>query len=76
MAKLVQQGISYKAILGDVSEASDYLVVQLKMTFEATAEFAAKMQDTTQKSEKNMLGIMDTIQHAYYLGVDSDNMFL
>jgi hypothetical protein len=42
MAKLVQQGISYKAILGGVGEASGYLAVQLKMPFEAAAEFAAK----------------------------------
>lgn len=74
MAKLVQQGISYKAILGGVGEASGYLAVQLKMPFEAAAEFAAKMQDATKTSEKDMLGLMDTIQRAYYLGVDSDNM--
>lgn len=74
MAKLVQQGISYKAILGGVGQASGYLAVQLKMPFEAAAEFAAKMQDATKTSEKDMLGLMDTIQRAYYLGVDSDNM--
>ena len=74
MAKLVQQGISYKAILGGVGEASGYLAVQLKMPFEAAAEFAAKMQDATKTSEKDMLSLMDTIQRAYYLGVDSDNM--
>lgn len=74
MAKLVQQGISYKAILGGVGKASGYLAVQLKMPFEAAAEFAAKMQDATKTSEKDMLGLMDTIQRAYYLGVDSDNM--
>lgn len=74
MAKLVQQGISYKAILGGVGKASGYLAVQLKMPFEAAAEFAAKMQDATKTSEKDMLGLMDTIHRAYYLGVDSDNM--
>lgn len=74
MAKLVQQGISYKAILGGVGQASGYLAVQLKMPFEAAAEFAAKMQDATKTTEKDMLGLMDTIQRAHYLGVDSDNM--
>ncbi|MDV2469823.1 phage tail tape measure protein [Acinetobacter chinensis] len=74
MAKLVQQGISYKAILGGVGQAAGYLAVQLKMPFENAAEFAAKMQDATKTSEKDMLSLMDTIQRSYYLGVDSDNM--
>jgi TP901 family phage tail tape measure protein len=74
MAKLVQQGISYKAILGGVGEASGYLAVQLKMPFEEAAEFAAKMQDATKTSEKDMLSLMDTIQRSFYLGVDSGNM--
>ena len=74
MAKLVQQGISYKAILGGVGEASGYLAVQLKMPFEQAAEFAAKMQDATKTQEKDMLALMDTIQRSYYLGVDSTNM--
>lgn len=74
MAKLVQQGISYKAILGGVGQASGYLAVQLKMPFEEAAEFAAKMQDATKTSEKDMLSLMDTIQRSYYLGVDSTNM--
>ncbi|RJL74417.1 phage tail tape measure protein [Acinetobacter radioresistens] len=74
MAKLVQQGISYKAILGGVGQAAGYLAVQLKMPFEEAAEFAAKMQDATKTSEKDMLSLMDTIQRSYYLGVDSTNM--
>jgi TP901 family phage tail tape measure protein len=74
MAKLVQQGISYKAILGGVGQAAGYLAVQLKMPFEDAAEFAAKMQDATKTSEKDMLSLMDTIQRSYYLGVDSTNM--
>jgi TP901 family phage tail tape measure protein len=67
MAKLVQQGISYKAILGGVGQAAGYLAVQLKMPFEDAAEFAAKMQDATKTSEKDMLSLMDTIQRSYYL---------
>lgn len=74
MSKLVQQGISYKAILGGVGQAAGYLAVQLKMPFEDAAEFAAKMQDATKTSEKDMLSLMDTIQRSYYLGVDSTNM--
>jgi TP901 family phage tail tape measure protein len=74
MAKLVQQGMSYKAILGGVGQASAYLGVQLQMPFDAAAEFAAKMQDATKTTEGDMLGLMDVIQKSFYLGVDPTNM--
>lgn len=74
MAKLVQQGISTKAILGGVGKAAAYIGVQMKMPFEQAAEFAAKMQDATKTTEGDMLDLMDVIQKAYYLGVDSSNM--
>ncbi|MDV4247218.1 phage tail tape measure protein [Acinetobacter baumannii] len=74
MAVLIQQGISAKAILGGVGEAAGYLGVQMKMPFADAAEFAAKMQDATKTTEKDMLGLMDVIQRSYYLGVDSGNM--
>lgn len=74
MATLVQQGISYKAILGGVGKSAAYLGVQLKMPFDQAAEFAAKMQDATKTAEGDMLGLMDTIQRSSYLGVDSTNM--
>lgn len=74
MAKLVQQGISFKDILGGVGEASANLAVVMKMPFADAAEFAAKMQDATKTSAKDMTALMDTIQKSYYLGVDSTNM--
>lgn len=74
MAVLIQQGISAKSILGGVGEAAGYLGVQMKMPFAEAAEFAAKMQDATKTTEKDMLGLMDVIQRSYYLGVDSGNM--
>ncbi|MDX8270378.1 phage tail tape measure protein [Acinetobacter pittii] len=74
MAVLIQQGISAKAILGGVGEAAGYLGVQMKMPFAEAAEFAAKMQDATKTTEKDMLRLMDVIQRSYYLGVDSGNM--
>ncbi|OTK46964.1 phage tail tape measure protein [Acinetobacter baumannii] len=74
MAVLIQQGISAKAILGGVGEAAGYLGVQMKIPFADAAEFAAKMQDATKTTEKDMLGLMDVIQRSYYLGVDSGNM--
>lgn len=74
MSMLIKQGMSFKAILGGVGEASGYLAVQMKMPFEEAAEFAAKLQDATKTAEGDMMGLMDTIQRTYYLGVDKTNM--
>lgn len=74
MTMLVKQGVSVKAILGGVGEASALLAVQMKLPFEEAAEMAAKLQDATKTTERDMLGLMDTIQRSYYLGVDKGNM--
>lgn len=74
MTMLRRQGLSAANILGGTGEASAYLGVQLQMPVTAAAELAAKMQDATRTTEKDMMGLMDTIQRTYYMGVDSDNM--
>jgi TP901 family phage tail tape measure protein len=74
MSTLIQQGMSAKAILGGLGEATAYLGVQMKMPYDQAAQFAAKLQDATGTAEKDMMGLMDTIQRSYYLGVDSGNM--
>ncbi|HEJ6164808.1 TPA: phage tail tape measure protein [Pseudomonas aeruginosa] len=74
MTMLRRQGISAQSILGGTGEAAAYLGVQLQKPVADAAEFAAKMQDATRSSEKDMMGLMDTIQRAYYLGVDDTNM--
>lgn len=74
MTMLQRQGVPIEKVLGGVGEATAYLAVQLKKTPEAAAEFAAKMQDATRATDKDMLSLMDTIQRAYYLGVDDNNM--
>lgn len=74
MQMLVRQGIPAQNILSGVGEASAYLAVQLKKTPEAAAEFAAKMQDATGTASVDMMGLFDTIQKAFYLGVDDTNM--
>lgn len=74
MQMLVRQGIPAENILGGVGEATAYLAVQLKKTPEAAAEFAAKMQDATGTASDDMMGLFDTIQKAFYLGVDDTNM--
>lgn len=74
MTVLRKQGISAQSILGGTGEAAAYLGVLLKMPVEASAEFAAKMQDATRTSEKDMMSLMDTIQRVSYLGMDDDNM--
>ncbi|MGL6645674.1 phage tail tape measure protein [Aeromonas caviae] len=74
MSTLIQQGMSAKSILGGLGEATAYLGVQLKMPFDQAALFAAKLQDATGTAEQDMMGLMDTIQRSFYLGVDSSNM--
>lgn len=74
MTMLIRQGMSSKAILGGLGEATAYLAVQLKMPTDQAAEFASKMQDATRTSEKDMMGLMDIIQKGFYLGVDQNNM--
>lgn len=74
MTVLRRQGMSAQSILGGTGEAAAYLGVQLKMPVAAAAEFAAKMQDATRSTERDMMGLMDLIQRTYYMGVDSGNM--
>lgn len=74
MTMLVRSGISSQAILGGMGEATAYLAVQLKKAPDEAAEFAAKLQDATKTSEKDMLSLMDVIQKAFYLGVDDNNL--
>ncbi len=74
MQMLVRQGIPAENTLGGVGKATAYLAVQLKKTPEAAAEFAAKMQDATGTASDDMMGLFDTIQKAFYLGVDDTNM--
>ncbi|PZP26692.1 phage tail tape measure protein [Pseudomonas kuykendallii] len=74
MTMLRRQGLSAANILGGTGEAAAYLGVQLQMPVTAAAEFAAKMQDATRTTEGDMMGLMDTIQKTFYLGVDSNNM--
>ncbi|OAI93062.1 phage tail tape measure protein [Pseudomonas putida] len=74
MTMLRRQGLSAQSILGGTGEAAAYLGVQLKMPVEEAAEFAAKMQDATRTSEKDMMALMDTIQRGFYAGVDPTNM--
>ena len=67
MTMLRRQGMTSKAILGGLGESAAYLGIQLRMPVTAAAEFASKMQDATQPAEGDMMGLMDTIQRAYYL---------
>ncbi|WP_265584074.1 phage tail tape measure protein [Chitinimonas koreensis] len=74
MTMLIRQGMTAKAVLGGLGEATAYLGVQLKMAPADAAEFAAKMQDATRTTEADMMRLMDAIQRTYYLGVDPSNM--
>jgi len=74
LTMLKRQGMSDQVILGGLGRAAAYLGAQLQMPYTAAAEFAAKLQDATRTSEADMLQLADTIQRAFYLGVDADNM--
>ncbi|WP_238137433.1 phage tail tape measure protein [Neisseria meningitidis] len=74
MTMLMRQGISAKAVLGGTGEAAALLAVQLKKTPEEAAEMAAKLQDATRGTEKEMEAIMDQVQRLYYAGTDSNNI--
>lgn len=74
MTMLRRQGLSAQSILGGTGEAAAYLGIQLQMPVAEAAEFAAKMQDATRTSEKDMMALMDTIQRGFYSGVDPTNM--
>ncbi|SEQ30765.1 phage tail tape measure protein, TP901 family, core region [Rosenbergiella nectarea] len=74
MTMLRRQGMSAQTILGGLGEATAYLGVQLRMAPTDAAEFAAKLQDATQTSEKDMMALTDIIQKGFYAGVDPDNM--
>ncbi|MEN9531310.1 MAG: hypothetical protein RIQ83_534 [Pseudomonadota bacterium] len=74
MTMLQRQGLSAETVLGGVGEATAYLAVQLGKAPAAAAEFAAKMQDATGTTSKDMMSLFDTIQKAFYMGVDDNNM--
>ncbi len=52
MTMLRRQGMSAQVILGGLGESAAYLGVQLQMAPTEAAEFAAKLQDATQTTEK------------------------
>lgn len=74
MTMLRRQGMSAQVILGGLGESAAYLGVQLQMAPTDAAEFAAKLQDATQTTEKDMMNLMDLIQRGFYAGVDPGNM--
>ena len=71
---LQRQGMAVETILSGTGEAAANLAVMLKMTPEAAAEFAAKLQDATSTRAKDMMSLADTIQRTYYVGVDPSSM--
>lgn len=74
MTMLIRQGMSAQSVLGGTGEAAALLAVQLKKSPEAAAEMAAKLQDATRGTEKEMLAIMDQVQRLYYAGTDDSNI--
>lgn len=69
MTVLVEQGVSYQAILGGLGESAAYLAVGLKLPFDEAARFAARMSKATGVAEADMLAFLDTLSRAAGLGV-------
>ncbi|MEK7785915.1 MAG: phage tail tape measure protein, partial [Chloroflexota bacterium] len=76
MATLKQFGMSDESILSGVGDAAARIGVLLKLTPEAAAEFVSKMKTATGTADEDMLGLMDTIQRVFHLGVKSDEMMM
>lgn len=74
MTQLRRQGLAANTILGGTGEATAYLSVMLNKAPEDAAVFAAKLQDATRTVDRDMMGLMDNIQRAYFMGVDDNNM--
>ena len=74
MTMLKRQGMSAQGILEGLGKATAYIAVQLKMPYEAAAEFSAKLQDATGTTERDMMGLMDVIQRTSELGVVPESM--
>ncbi len=71
---LVRKGVPARSIMAGVGEAAAYLGVVLKMPYTQSAELAAGLQKSLGIAEKDMLGFMDTIQRAVFLGIDPRDM--
>ncbi|MEF9964994.1 MAG: phage tail tape measure protein [Comamonas sp.] len=74
MTALKKEGMSAKAILGGLGEASANLAVLLEMAPQEAAQFGAKMQDALQATEGEMMGILDMMQRSHYAGADARYM--
>lgn len=74
LSKLLQLGVTEKAILGGVGEAAANLAVVMKLPYEQAAEVAAKLKEATGTSEADMLKFMDTIQRVGHQGVQTGEM--
>ena len=74
MTALQRQGVSAKAILGGLADASAQLAVQLKMPANEAAGMAVQLQKVTRTASKDFPALADTIQRAYHLGIDPENL--
>ncbi|MCX8016712.1 MAG: phage tail tape measure protein [Rhodocyclaceae bacterium] len=74
MTVLVDQGMSYQAILGGLGEAAAYLAVGLKMPFDEASRFAARLSKATGVAEADMLAFLDVISRTTALGISAGEM--
>lgn len=66
---LTRKGVPSMNILKGIGEAAAYLGVVLKLPYTEAAELAANLQKSLGIAERDLLGFMDTVQRANFLGV-------
>lgn len=71
---LIRKGVPAQAVLNGVGESAAYLGVVLKLPYTQAAELAANLQKSLGIAERDMLGFMDTMQRAVFLGIDPRDM--
>ena len=74
MTTLLQNGVEAQTILSGTGKAAAYLAVQLKMPYDAAAEFAANMANASGVAGNQMMDLLDTIQRTSNLGVKAYDM--
>lgn len=73
LANLNKQGISSKGVLGGIGEAAANASVLWKISADDAAVFMAKMSDATKTTEKDFGALTDTLNRAFFKGVNNDN---
>lgn len=71
---MMRNGARANDILSGTGRAAAYLAVQLKIPYDAAAQFAQRLQVSTGVANSDMMAFMDTLARVKQLGPDVDEM--